>query len=177
MRILSLDLATKTGWAVSQDGVIADCGTWALASPKEITAAAKLRLDRRLDQRVPVLWHKLIAEQVRSPIDWLVWEDVQFSSSTMQTQLWSSLRTVCWLFATMNGIRTECLGVSKLKSFGAGHGGATKDMMAHALAKQMPERFTFCPGACVRENSGKILDDNCVDAIHLLKWAVQTLKT
>jgi len=177
MRILALDLATKTGWAVGQDGKLSDAGMWTLAAPKEITAAGKLRMDRRLDPRVPVLWHKLIAEHLRAPLDWIVWEDVQFQSTTMQCQLWSSFRTTCWLFAAVNRIKTDCLGVQKLKLFGAGHGGATKEMMAKALARKKPELFSYAGKATVEDRiTGNILDDNGCDAAHLLLWAMNTIK-
>lgn len=177
MRILALDLATKTGWAVSQDGVLADCGTWMLSKPKEIAYAARLRMDRRLDPRIPALWDRLDDLYRRQLLDWIVWEDVQFQSTTMQCQLWSSFRTVCWLFAATNRIQTECLGVQKLKQFGAGHGGATKEMMAKALARKMPEAFSCAGTAMVFDRTtGNILDDNAVDAVHLLNWAIKTLK-
>lgn len=180
MRILALDLATNTGWAIGQDGVLVDAGTWALASPREITASAKLRMDRRLDPRVPVLWHKLIAEHLRAPLDWIVWEDVQFQSTTMQCQLWSSFRTTCWLFAAVNRIKTECLGVQKLKLFGAGHGGATKEMMAKGLLRGSDPRFFLdasSPEVQFHSPTGvKILDDNAVDAAHLLLWTFRTIK-
>ena len=50
MNILALDLGTKTGWAVSNNGVIKS-GTWVLGTRDEVKKAAALRLDRRHDPR------------------------------------------------------------------------------------------------------------------------------
>ncbi len=92
------------------------------------------------------------------PPDLVVFEDVEFQSYTLQCQLWSALRAALWLSF---GPKTlfDCVNVSRLKKFAAGHGAATKDAMAAALFKQHPE---------LRD---KNLDDNAVDAIWTLKWA------
>lgn len=178
MRILSLDLGTKTGWAIGQDGVLLDCGTWTLATTKEIALAGKSRMSRRLDPRVSALWKHLFKAQFSGPaLDWIVFEDVQFSSTTYQTQLWSSFRTVVWLFALLHhGLKTECLGVQKLKQFATGHGGATKEMMAKAMIRWADQRFLLDSTSPKVQLCGKILDDNAVDSVHLLYWAMKTLK-
>lgn len=182
MRVLALDLGTATGWAVGQDGKLIDCGTWKLATPKEIALAGKSRMSRRLDPRIPALWVHLVQAQFAGPaLDWVVFEDVQFSSTTMQTQLWASFRTVVWLFASMHhNVKTECLGVQKLKQFATGHGGATKEMMSAHLITGADPRFFLDAKSAMPQFHGpdgtKILDDNAVDAVHLLKWSMKTLK-
>lgn len=182
MRILSLDLGTNTGWAVGQDGKLVDCGTWKLATAKEIKVAGLTRMNRRLDPRIPALWGNLFMTEFSGhALDWIVFEDVQFSSSTQQTQLWSSFRGVVWTFASVHhAIKVECLPTGKLKLFGAGHGGATKEMMAaHLLTGSDPRFFLDATSSLVQFTGGngtKILDDNAVDAVHLLHWAMKTLK-
>jgi len=177
MKILTLDLGTKTGWAYRNSGRSLQAGTWRLMSPKEVTAQGKLRGDRRLDQRIPRLYEKLSETRDRvGGLDWIVFEDVQFGSTTMQAHLWASFRTVIWLFASLSGIKTECLATGKLKVFAAGHGAATKDMMAAWLCKKCPNDFRHFDGATRRVDNNEVLDDNAVDAIHLLLWAEQTLK-
>lgn len=175
-RILALDLGTSLGYAhgyLNNPVDLTGCGSLVLASAKEITAQSKSRMNRRLDCRIPRLNDFLTTVFLSEPFDWLVWEDVQFASSTMQVQLWSSFRTTLWLFAAQRNILTECCPVGTLKKSGAGHGGATKNMMGAALSRQ-DKRFT-----CVKEKiyyDGKIISDDAVDAVHLLKWSQKVLK-
>jgi len=142
-----------------------------------VTVQAKARFDRRCDARIPELYRHLQALHRVHAIRGIAFEDVQFSSSTMQTQLWASLRATVWLFAALHGVKIECLATGRLKQFATGHGGATKDMMAAFLVKKHPEKFKIAPGGVLDLESGHKKDDNAVDALHLYEWAVQTLKT
>lgn len=171
-KILAIDLGTKTGFALSGG----HGGTWKLASPKEITIQHRLRGDRRLDVRIPRLLSNLETLYKERPFQWLVWEDVLFSSSTLQTQMWSSLRTTLWIFAHQRGLKTECLNTASLKKFATGNGAADKNLMAAWLAKTQPDLFRFFDGALRRVDNNEKVDDNQTDAVHLLLWAGQTLK-
>lgn len=163
--ILALDLGGSTGWAYrSQSGVVT-AGTWELQSERCRKEAVKKRLDRRLDPRIPALYYKL--ENVwranpptgsSLPIDFVVFEDVQFSRFTMQTQLWSSYRATVWLFCYRHGIQTDCIPVTALKKLATGSGAADKDWMMETAAKLFP--------------TVPLVDDNCADALHLLQWAI-----
>lgn len=164
--ILALDLGTTTGWAYrSRSGAIT-AGSWLLASDKAIKRAAKARMDRRLDDRIPALHGRLIGvwrdhfheNGVEEPIDFLVFEDVQFSSYTQQTQLWASFRAVVWLFCKHHNVTIDCCPVKTLKKFATGSGIANKDFMVQEAEKFFPDI--------------PIVDDNCADALHLLRWAV-----
>lgn len=151
MNILALDLGTKTGYAYNQ-GDMFFCGTWVLASKKEIAQWGKTRMTRRCDSRITRL-----RERINNfcPIDLIIFEDVLFCSTTYACQLWASLRAVVWL----SGVpRIECVPVQTLKIFATGKGNATKqDMAKHAL---------LTPGVALPK-----LDDNGVDAFWLHKWA------
>jgi len=154
--ILALDLGTKTGYAFNAGGTF-QCGTWILATPREITQFSKERLNRRRDPRVLQLRERL---KVFSP-DIVVFEDVQFASSTYQVQLWSALRAAVWL--TFPDILVDCVPVGTLKRFATGHGSATKEMMAASLRRKHPSIWT----------ASNVLDDNAVDAAWLHLWAKQ----
>lgn len=170
MRILALDLGTKTGWASEEAA-----GTWHLASPKDVTAFRKTRMDRRLDPRIPTLYARLKAVSPRP--DWITWEDVLFSSSTLQTQMWASLRTTVWIFAAEHGIKVECCPTGTLKLFATGHGGAVKEMMAAALARNDKRyRLSADPKKVGVWQGDIFLDDNAVDALHLYYWSRKILR-
>jgi Holliday junction resolvasome RuvABC endonuclease subunit len=169
--ILALDLGTKTGWAYrSVDGTVT-AGLWTLQTAAETTEAARLRKDRTLDARIPVLYRKLknVWETNPSkvgpsnPVDFLVFEDVQFSRFTMQTQLWASMRAAVWLFCYNYNIPRDCCAVGTLKKFGTGAGNADKKQMIEAATK-------LFPGVEFK------LDDNAADALHLLQWAITLTK-
>lgn len=155
MNILALDLGTKTGYAYNLDEKFI-CGTWTLATPKEINQWGKNRLVRRRDPRIGGLKWRI---DMRG-IDLIIFEDVLFCSTTYQCQLWASLRAVVWL---TNCPRIDCVPVQTLKKFATGKGNATKSEMAKAAllaGKELPK-----------------LDDNGIDAYHLWRWAKQNYKT
>lgn len=155
--LLGLDLGTKTGWAYRSVGGQITSGTWLLATEKELLEQRQAGLDRWCDVRPCRLFEKVL--NLAQHAELVVFEDVLFSSSTAQTQLWSSLRSAVWCAAyyikKMQGIKVELRGVpvQTLKIFATGRGDAGKDLMAKALNYR-----------------GKG-DDNKVDAIWLLKFA------
>jgi hypothetical protein len=173
LNILALDLGTHTGYATLIDGVEAG-GTWLLATDKELKAQKKLRLDRRNDMRISALFDRIRSLRDRTHFDWVFFEDVQFLSTQLQAQLWASLRAAVWMHGR-DGLQMDCVPTGTLKLFGAKHGGATKEMMAAALGceliptglKTKPYKFIF---------RGQEIDDNEVDARHLLNFARHKLK-
>lgn len=159
MNILALDLGTDTGYAFGDtDGSAFIMGTWKLATAKEVSAWGKQRITRRRDPRPRRLCDKIMS-RVWVP-DLIVFEDVQFASSTYQTQLWASLRTGVW---TCFGdcVKFDCVSVGTLKKFATGNGSAKKEDMARAFMKQ---------GGWLGE-----YDDNAIDAYFIWKWAKQNL--
>ncbi len=175
MNALALDIGTKTGFALSVAGLTTSVGTWTLSSTKAITFDKQCRLDRRLDPRIPCLYAAIKNTHFTHPLDWLFFEDVQFSVTTGQVQLWSSLRAAVWLAAFHLKIQIDCCPVGTLKKFGSGYGASSKSGMAYALTKTDP-RFKL-EGKKVRDTeTNQLLDDNAVDAIHLLKWSLDLTK-
>lgn len=156
--ILALDLGTHCGWAYRSKAGKISAGTWTLATDRAITEAGKARMDRKLDPRIPTFYRHLTdLLNLEGLIEFMVFEDVQFSRYTQQTQLWSSFRAVAWLFAYLHRIKTDCIPVTTLKQFATGSGAADKDFMMRTAAKLFP--------------TVEIVDDNCADALHLLQWA------
>lgn len=155
MDVLGLDLGTKCGatWNVGEDF---HCETWCLAKPKEITEWGKKRLTRTRDPRIGRLCERLSA---LPRFDVVLFEDVEFSTYTKQTQLWASLRSAVWLCA--HAQITECVPVGTLKRYATGHGGATKEMMMQGFKKKLG----YDPK-----------DDNQADSFFLWDWAQTNLK-
>lgn len=176
MRILAIDLGTTTGWAIRDAGGTIRAGSVRLASEKQLVAQRKARGDRRGDMRIRALWEFLEDMDETVGFDSIVFEDVQFMRSTAQGQLWPSFRTVVWLYAYQNDKLVECLATGKLKLFATGCGSATKETMSAAWARCHPETVRFFDGALHLVDNDAILDDNAVDALHLLYWAEKTLK-
>lgn len=177
MRLLGLDFGTKTGWASGERAGFPASGTWVLATSKQLQMAKKLRLDRRADIRVMALLLCLEKEFLARPFQWLVYEDVLFQSSRAQTQLWASFRGAVWAFCHRFDVQPECLNTSSLKKFATGNGHADKTDMARALCKAEPPVYTLgAHGGVLDGRTGEILDDNCVDATHLLRWGLQHLR-
>lgn len=184
MKILALDLGTKTGWAhfgwKFDKGFPVDqqitSGTWVLATPAEVEAQGGANLDRCCDMRPARLQERLF----EIPVDWIYFEDVQFLTTQLQAQLWASLRAVIQLSPLARCGRVRAVPVGTLKKFATGHGNATKEQMGEALLK-VDSRFYVG-----RTRRGKVtlfesgnparpVDDNEVDALHLLRFALQEL--
>lgn len=177
MKILALDLGTTTGWAF-HDGTKSTHGSKLLASEKNLRHARNLRMDRRLDVRAIVLRHFLSPFLGDSKPDYILFEDVQFGKSLAQVQLWSSFRGVVWAFAVEHGIEVDCLATGKLKKFATGSGSADKTDMAIALVHSDPSVYTLASlGGVLHRPTREILDDNAVDAAHLLRWGLQHLRS
>jgi len=171
MRVLALDIGTKTGWALSDDDKIS-AGTWELASAKNLKAAKALRINRRLDIRVIALVNKLKEIHAVEAIDYIFFEDVLFAKSLAQAQLWGSFRGAIWTFAHLNGILTDCLDTGKLKKWATGSGSADKPAMAQALVAKYSDSYSAQKGLVKDLKNGTLLGDDAVDAIHLLYWAL-----
>lgn len=177
MKILALDIGTNMGWAFSCGEGTEYSGSWELASAKEITAQGKKGDDRKQDCRpCRLIKHLLDLEAQYGTPDVIIFEDVQFMSFQLQTQLWASLRTAIWMLNCCHGksIRFETLNVKTLKKEASGTGNATKAQMSKALSLQEPDKFKWAPSSkrCfLRTVDGRPVTDDEVDAIHLLKHA------
>lgn len=174
MKILALDLGTTLGYALEADNYPLSCGSIVLATPKEIKYQAKLRMDRRCDIRFTrlVRWIRLLCRHFHP--EWIVFEDVQFASTSIQAHLWATWRAAVWLMVEEFNIQPECCPVGTLKKFATGSGKAEKSDMARYLC-QNPRFKLFKDGVYDMVTNQKI-DDNAVDALHLLNWAKSILK-
>ena len=142
MKILALDLATRTGWALSARGRIR---SGARDFDGESHGQKFLKLRAWLDGLVPP--HRVVVEQAhhrgRGP-----------------TELAIGFLTVVKMWCAANKIELGSVHSSTLKVCATGDGQASKaDMVRRANVK-------------FRKKLGrKITDHNEADALHLLEWA------
>lgn len=158
MHFLAIDIGTCCGWATNCGGKV-EVGTLILATPKEIKEWGKNRLTRRNDPRILRL--KKFVASFCDKVDCIVIEDVEFSSSRMQTQLWSSLRAAVWLACEECGIYYDAVNVKTLKKWATGNGNADKTRMVFAANTQRPD-LKF--------------DEDSADAFHVLQWAITHIR-
>src|ERR1035438_10720513 len=89
---LCVDIGTHTGWALLEGQQILESGTTHLATKEELDLQRREGKERTLDLRYSRL-HALIRRFIKEHgIERIVFEDVLFSSTQMQGQLWASLR-------------------------------------------------------------------------------------
>jgi hypothetical protein len=175
LTILALDLGTETGYAMGTEGYPLSCGTIFLAQPKELKCQKRLRMDRRLDMRFPRLVEFLRKTCLYLRPDYVVFEDVQFASTSCQAHLWATWRAAVWSLCHEKGIIPECCPVGTLKKFATGSGRAEKSDMARHLCQKNP-RFVYSKGVVFDTVTSQTIDDNAVDALHLWHWAKSILK-
>ncbi len=165
-RTLTLDLGTDTGWALADRSGILKSGTLCLATDAELEHQRREGRERTLDLRYSRI-HAFITEHIFAGVDRIVFEDVEFASTRMQTQLWASLRTAIWAGTlTRPDLSIKGLPVATLKQFATGNGHVQKFAMAQALAKLQPAEYTLV-GESIRKADGSLADDNEIDAIWL----------
>lgn len=175
MNLLGLDLGTSTGYCYNTPNGGLQIGNYELATPEEITAFTKERLDRRCDPRVQNLFRIVAGVMQSADIEAVVFEDVRFKAKGLaQAQLWPSFRTAVQLAARLNQrLQTiECVDTSALKKF-ACTGSATKEQMAQAALAQHPEIFKsyrLSKAGLYSEERQMTLNDDAIDAFFAWKW-------
>ena len=158
MNILALDLGSNTGFAYRfRECVIAD--TWEFPAKKKGADCCTV------DPRLLLFRNKLLSVIGALRPTHFVYEDVKFVRSQAQAHLWAGFRAVLWLVATDHKIPCLCVPVQTLKIFATGKGNSDKDAMALALHEAVLNKQVLLDLTVDK------LDDNAVDAVHLLRWA------
>lgn len=168
LKTLTIDLGTHVGWSILADGRIVQSGTLHLATDEELEEQRHRGAERTLDIRFTRLIEFL--ERIGPDVDRIVFEDVTFSGSPMQNQLWASLRAAIWAMVRVTPIIINCVPVTTLKVFATGSTRADKLAMAKALASADPAYRLNEEMEIIRPDS-QIIDDNEVDAIWLARYA------
>jgi hypothetical protein len=170
MKTLTLDLGTDTGWALMDGPEIVKSGTLHLASDAELEIQRREGKDRTLDVRF-VRFYRFVGEHALGGVHRIVFEDVGFASTRMQTQLWASLRCAIWMVALMHPeLAIYAVPVGTLKQFGAGNVRAKKADMAKALANHSSRLYVSDGNGTIIKPNGNVADDDEVDALWLVLY-------
>ena len=147
MSYLCLDLATQTGWAVVENGIIKASGSQSFKKKRgESNGIMFLRLHKWLDDMVQLCETTVI----------VVYEQAHFRGGAA-TELCVGMQTHTQSWCARMGILCAPVTTSELKLHATGSGGAKKPVMIAAAAKILGR---------------EPIDDNEADAVHIGMWAV-----
>lgn len=166
---LTVDLGTNTGWCLMIGSQLSESGTLQLASEEELEAQRREGRERTLDLRW-VRFHAFLSKHLGGGVNRIVFEDVGFAPTRMQTQLWASLRAAIWAVANGSSIEVFCVPVATLKVFATGDPKAQKQQMLQALVDIDSEAFELSADVVIRRKSRLPMDHNEVDAIWLARF-------
>lgn len=164
MRILALDQATTTGYAIVEDnGRIIDSGIWELADKKrtgESRGMRYIRFEGHLKRVIPawdisVICHEQTLLRGGAP-----------------TEIANGLKALILKAAAEHGIDVTCVHTSELKKWATGSGKAEKPAMIKAATAFMSEQNQR-EGIC----KASPIDDNEADAVLIGLWAASTIGT
>ena len=145
--LLTLDLATKTGFALSCDGVLQTSGVFKFKSSKEDPVKVLIQFRAALED----------LKAKHGKIDTIVYERVDFCRFRLAYAMHCRLLATLQLFCADNGIKLESASVAALKRYATGFGRADKEEMVLAAGRHYPEV--------------EIKDDNHADALIIMAWA------
>lgn len=174
--ILALDLGCKTGFALETEQTGLVSGTWRLDKWCPVCPFDFPKRDLLMIREWRLFW--LVRSIVGAAIfagGVVAYENVQFGVSLLQTQAWAGYRSAMLTACHMSGVSHFIpVPVGTLKKFAAGHGAATKEMLATAFVRSNPGTSLDPRGNVVRPD-GRIADDNQIDARWLLTYAREGL--
>lgn len=149
MKILALDLATKTGWATN--------------APVDASGVVEFTLKRGESPGMRFLryvrWLKDMVDLVEP--DLVIYEQAHHRGGAA-TEVCVGLTTHTQTICASKDIEFTAVRTSAVKIFATGKGNASKDEMINACR----ERYNIEP-----------IDDNQADALHILGYALDTYAT
>ena len=148
MRILALDQATVTGWAVAEDtGNIIASGVWKLADTKRSGESRGMRYIR---------FRAELRRAVETYRPGLICHEQTLLRGGAATEIANGLKALILEAAAEHGLEVSCVHAAELKHFATGNGRAEKSDMVKAA---------FLHSGC------PVSDDNEADAILIALWA------
>ena len=154
MKILALDQATVTGWAVVEDtGTVVDSGIWRLADTKRTGESRGMRYIR---------FRAEICHAIQKFRPDMICHEQTLLRGGAATEIANGLKALILEAAAENGVEVSCVHTTELKRFATGNGRAEKQDMVNAA--------NLLSGRAV-------VDDNEADAILIGLWAASKYGT
>lgn len=148
MKILALDIGTKTGWALASSGKISDGGS--------VSFKPKAPQKRPYRWRMFQDWLNRLHQQ-NGGIDVIYYEDVFRHSSRDAGNVYGGFWAFLEHFCEQHDVVMIPVAVPTIKKFWTGSGNAKKELMI----------------AAARDRGFHPIDDNHADALALLAYALR----
>lgn len=152
MKILGLDQATTTGFAIAESGGIVESGTWELADRRRTGESRGMRYVRFRQELMEVF--------DRHPDIRLIVHEQTLLRGGAATEIANGLKALILETAVRKGVEASCVHTTELKKWATGSGRADKPAMVEA---------------CRRRSGRDPRDDNEADAILIALWGAETL--
>jgi len=150
MKILSIDLGTKTGWAVIDQCGTISFGTWNLKPDRWANLGARcFHLKTNLQDI-----HKRLDK-----IDMIIYEEVRRHMGTDAAHCYGALLGALQEFCELNKVACESVPVGTIKKHATGKGNASKAKMIEAA----------------KAKGWNVKDDNQADALWILDWKLEQI--
>lgn len=151
--ILSLDLGTKTGWALSYPTKKSDVWSY-------LSGVWDLSIQRGESEGMRFVRFRNLLEEVFANFqcNLVVYEDVVAHKGTVAAHIYGGLKALMIETLEQKKIDYKGFGVGEIKRFATGKGNANKERMIEAARRLFP--------------GVHIIDDNHADALCLLALAV-----
>ena len=156
IRILALDQATTTGWAVTTgEGVILDSGVWHLEDRKRTGESRGMRYIR---------FEAFLRQAIEQWQPGIIIHEQTLLRGGAATEIANGLKALILKTAAAYGLDVSCVHTSELKHWATGDGRADKDAMVLAAEK-------FCLTQRRGGGNRPLIDDNEADAVCIALWA------
>jgi Holliday junction resolvasome RuvABC endonuclease subunit len=146
MRLIGIDLGSKTGWAI-QDGGMLESGTEDF-SPKRFESSGMR----------PIRFRNWLIEVIDPTNTLIAYEEVRRHKGTDAAHCYGGLMNILLMVCEEHGIPCEGIPVGTIKQHATGKGQASKELMIASAQAKFPEQ--------------KIHDDNQADALWILDYAM-----
>ncbi len=150
MKILALDLGSKTGWALNGTFDSLTCGTESFQNNRFSGGGMRfLKFKKWLEDM----------QVISGGIEAIYFEEVRRHVGTTAAHVYGGLLAILTSWCEENKIPYEGIPVGTIKKHATGKGNSGKDIMIQAAKEKWPFQ--------------DVIDDNCADAL----WIMDLVKT
>lgn len=172
LRILALDMATRTGWAL-WDGSRMESGVQDFSPQRgESPGMRYLYFNRWLSDMALEDDHPILACRTKHRVD-LIWYEQNFRRGGHASEVAAGFTTRVHELCAGHGIEYGQLNAMTLKKWATGSGKADKEAMKIAAVIRKHRQVASDVPALVLKSMATLMDDNEADSILLLAYAME----